>query len=155
MANDIRIKVEGLDKLKKAFDQFPQEIQLTIQAAGEEAAKEVLKTEGLQKYPPATAANLPPPPYYIRGEGMMYKWGLKKTSEKLGTKWYVKPGESGWKVEIGNPASYAPQVVGNEQQAKFARIGWRKLFDVATEKLPKITEIYQKWVNRLINKLGL
>jgi hypothetical protein len=36
-----------------------------------------------------------------------------------------------------------------------AGIGWRKLIDVAREKLPQIKAIYQAWINQAISRLGL
>ena len=94
----------------------------------------------------------------MRGSGTQYKSYLKRTSENLGKKWYVKP--AGLGVKIGNPASYAKWVHGDEQAAhmgKGARIpkGWKKLTDVAKDKMPKIRKIYQDAINHMIRKLGL
>jgi hypothetical protein len=34
-------------------------------------------------------------------------------------------------------------------------IGWRKILEVAREKLPEIVEIYTRWVKKTIEELGL
>jgi hypothetical protein len=149
----IHIDIKGIEKIQKALDKFPQEIQRTIEAAGEETAKKVLSEQGLKKYPPATSANQPPTPYYIRGRGTQTAHGNLNNSERLGTQWTVKSNDL--KTTIGNRASYARWVHGEEQAHFMAPKGWRKLTDVATEKIPVITQIYQAWINRLIKKLGL
>jgi len=150
--SDINIKVEGIEKIQVALNKFPQEIQRTIELAGEEAAKEILNEQGLKSYPPETAANKPPFPYYIRGRGTQTSQGHNTwTSEKLGTLWYTKSEDL--KTIIGNRASYGRYVVGDEQPAHMKQKGWRKLPDVAQEKITKITGIYQRWINRLLKKL--
>ncbi len=156
MADDfIKITVDGDKKIVAALTKFPKEIAKYLQAAGAEAAKkEILPTQGLQKYPPATAANAPPEPYYIRGRGTMYKSGLKATSERLGTQWYVKASKS-FSTELGNRTSYAKWAHGEEQARAMARIGWRKLGDVVSEKMGNIVRVYQAWVDKLIRDLGL
>jgi len=88
-------------------------------------------------YPPASAANAPPYPYYERG------WGTRtgpssgrQTSERLSTKWYhtVYPDY----LKIGNVATYAGYVHGEEQNPIHGHRGWKKLLDVAKEQLPGI-----------------
>lgn len=155
MPENFTIKIEGLKELETAFKKFPAEVSKNVDAAGQEAAKKaLLPTVGLQKYPPATAANFPPEPYYIRGRGTMRKGVLKATSERLGTQWYVrKSGKLG--TEIGNRASYARWVHGEEQAGAMARIGWRRLVDVAKEKTAMIIKIYDKWIKYTLKKVGL
>ena len=149
---------DGFERLKKAFEKFPDETKKHLTAAGEEASKVILKTTGLQKYPPHTGANMPPTPYYIRGRGMQ-RGGRRvpeyndKRSERLGTQWFVE--SKGFDTVIGNRASYGVHVHGEDQAAAMGAKGWRKLVDVAEEKRPKLTEIYNGWVRRLLAKLGL
>ena len=151
----IRITVTGLDKIHAAFERFPHEIAQYLQQAGDEAAKtEILHERGLQSYPPATAANAPPTPYYVRGRGTQYKSGNKGESERYGTQFYVE--SRGYlNTEIGNRSSYAKWLAGEEQAQAMAKIGWRKLLDVAKEKVPQITKVYQLWIDKLIRDLGL
>lgn len=152
---DIKITVVGIEKIQASLTKFPREISKYLGQAGDEAAKrEVLKTKGLQQYPPATAANAPPFPYYIRGRGTQTsQWHNTGSSERLGTQWYVK--KVGMGTEIGNRASYAKWVNGEEQASFMKPKGWRILLEVVKEKLPEITNIYQRWVNKLLRDLGL
>ncbi len=151
----IKISIDGLDKLQRKLGNASNELADTMHAAGEETAKELLGTTGLQKYPPATAANQPPPPFYIRGRGMQRSPTVNDgRSERLGTRWVV----SRWQrlgVKIVNAASYAPFVHGKEQARNMGDKGWRKLEDVAKDKRDKIRDIYQAWVDRLLKKVGI
>lgn len=154
---ELQIKVEGLDKLIKAFDQFPREVARTMSIAGHEAAtKVILAEEGLGKhYPPESArAQRKEIPYYQRGAGTVYASGTAYTSENLGKKWHVRRLGSGG-TEIGNVASYAERVHGDKQTELMKKIGWRKLKDVAKEKVSAVQKIYQTQINALIRRLGL
>jgi len=144
-----------MDKIKRALTRFPRQISKYLQAAGKESASRViLPTQGLKKYPPRTAANLPPTPYYIRGRGTQYKTKNNLKSERLGTQWYVaKSGNFG--TEIGNRARYAKWVVGEQQSVWMAVIGWRRLAAVVEEKMSGITAVYQAWIDKLIRDLFL
>lgn len=153
MPNNITIVVHGLDRVQAALNRFPNEITQMMRDASTEASEEILNTTGLHSYPDATAANAPPTPYYVRGQGTQYASYLKRTSQKLGTQFYVQPTAYG--AEIGNRASYAEHVVGEKQAGAMAGIGWRRMIDVAEEKLDEISAVYQKWVDRLIERLGL
>lgn len=156
MADDpIHIEIKGLDKLEKAIKRFPSEAKKYLgQAGGEAAERVVFKIQGLKKYPPATSANQPPAPYYIRGRGMQYKNYNDMRSEKLGTKWYSKA--EGYETRIGNIASYAKYVHGDDDQASFMEPkGWRKLKEATQEKIADITKVYQAWVDKLLRDIGL
>jgi hypothetical protein len=154
MSDPIEITIRGADKLKIALDKFPEMIKKIAAQAADEAAKEVLNTTGLQRYPGMSAANQPPTPYYIRGVGMQYKSSNNMKSEKYGTQFYVK--HEGYGTVVGNRASYARYLTDeNDQASHMARLGWRKLIDVAREKIGRITTIYNKWVEYAIDKLGL
>jgi len=163
--SSIKLEIKGIEILQKLLKQFPKEIRDTLSAAGREAAEKViLPEEGLKKYPPATGANAPgriKPPntrigYYVRGRGFQspIRGGGYKSlgnSERYGSQWYVK--RVGYGTEIGNRASYA-KWLGSESQAKhMGALGWRKIKEVAEEKISEITNVYQLWVDRLIAKL--
>jgi len=151
----ITVDVQGVDKLVKAIEQFPKHTARYLDAAGKEASERViLPTQGLKRYPPATEANLPPTPYYIRGKGTQYKSKNTLTSERLGTKWYSRS-ENGLNYAIGNPVSYAVYVHGDRQPAHMAAKGWRKLTEVAEEKKVQIVKVYDAWIGKLIEKVGL
>ena len=152
--NMIKIQVIGLDKVMAKLNRFPREIARYLGQAGEEAAKRViLKTRGLQLYPPATAANRPPTPYYIRGRGTQYKTRNLGNSERYGSQFFTK--SEGYTTEIGNRSSYAVYVGGEKQPEHMAGKGWRKLLEVAQEKMSQITKVYQAWIDKLIHDLRL
>ena len=154
MSDPFEIKIEGADKIIAALNKFPVEIKRNFELAGQEAATEIIMTEGLKVYPPKTAANAPPTPYYIRGTGMQYKSRNNGKSEDYKNQFYAKSVTGG--TLIGNRASYAKYLADENKQAQaMARIGWRKLIDVAREKLGKITTIFNKWAQYTIDKLGL
>ena len=154
MSDPLEITIAGADKIVKGFNAFPKEIKENFRQAGHESATAVIKTVGLAEYPPLTEANSPPTPYYIRGRGMQYKSKNNMKSEKYGTKFYVK--QEGYGTIIGNSASYAKYLADeNKQATALAAYGWRKLIDVAREKLGKITTIFEKWAQYTIDKLGL
>lgn len=150
----IEVEVKGLEKVQEAFAKFPDTITKNFKAAGIEAANLILGTVGLRTYPPATAANFPPTPYYIRGRGTQYKSYNKGESERYGTKWKVSQ-VGGYHTKMSNTASYGRWLAGEEQAAHMAKIGWRKILDVAIDRLSDIVAIYQRAVKRTIEELGL
>lgn len=154
MSDPIDIHINNIDALQAGLQQAPEALIGAIDQAGQEAADRViLDTEGLKRYPPLTPANYPPTPYYIRGRGTELKRGNKYNSERLGSQFYVRSQRTS--TYIGNRASYADYVVG-EKQAMFMGIyGWRKLAEVAEEKLKEIEHIYQSWIDLTLKQLGL
>lgn len=149
----IEVQVKGLDKVKAAFEEFPEAIQRNFKGAGTEASNLILDTVGLRRYPPATAANMPPTPYYVRGVGTQYKSYNKGESQKYGSKWLVDA--DGYNTRMKNLATYGPHLGGEQQAGHMAAIGWRKILEVAKEKLPEIVEIYTRWLKTTIEELGL
>lgn len=154
MSDPIEIHTEGVKELVTNFDKYPGTIRLYLSQAGNESANRViLKTKGVQKYPPATSANQPPTPYYIRGRGTQTKTRNYGNSERLGTQWRVKT--VGYGTEIANRSSYAKWAHGDAQARAMARIGWRKLEEVAVEKIGQIRKIYEAWVAKALHDIGL
>jgi phage gpG-like protein len=162
----IDIDVKGLDIVARNMKEFGDEIRRDISAAGREAGEEVVNTVGARRYPPATAANQPGRTrvdgsrmgYYVRGRGAMVPTrggGYKSlgNSERYGSRFTIK--REGYGATIGNNASYAKYLGGEEQAKRMEAIGWRKLIDIANEKVHRITEIYDAWIARLINRLDL
>lgn len=171
----IKIDVVGEEKLIVAIKKYPQRSVIYLKKAGDSAAKQLLKIRGLRTYPPETAANKPGRtktvtfangrdatfrmPYYERGRGTMSPirgGGYRQTgtSQKLGTQWYIDTGAA-LKTEIGNRASYAMYVHGQEQAQHMKRIGWLKLYDTARDRIDVIQDAYQKFVNALLKEVGL
>lgn len=151
----LQLEVKGLDKIVKAFDKFPKEIQASMEKAGNEAGDEILETEGMASYPPTTDANAPPYPYYERGRGTWTSPDRNLgNSEIMGKKWTTEA--RGYNTKIGNIASYSKWVHDDDLQARaMGLIGWKKLFATAKSKTKQITRIYQNRVNKLIQRLGL
>ncbi len=151
---DFKVEIEGAKELAQALRRYPLNSAKYLQAAGNEAGHEIIETQGLAQYPPATAANAPPVPYYIRGRGTEMAYGNLGNSERYGTQFTIKA--DGYATIIGNSASYAPFLTdANRQAAAMAKIGWRKMIDVANEKREQITAIYKGWVNKLLTAIGL
>jgi hypothetical protein len=171
--SDIKLEIQGIEILQKLLKQFPREIRDTLSAAGRAAAELIISSNGLSKYPPVDAANRPGRTktvvfpstgrtavfrvgYYIRGRGFQLPTrggGYRNlaNSETYRDAFYVK--RVGYGTEIGNNASYA-KWLGSEIQARhMAKRGWRKILDVAMEKIEPITDIYQRFVDRLIASL--
>lgn len=149
----IVIKVD-VSKVIAAFNKFPKIAKETLVGAGNETYSEVISTVGLKRYPPADGANAPPPPFYKRGVGMVYKSGPTNNSERYGTKFTGRT--IGWSVFVGNTASYARLLTGKDTQSpRMAARGWRRLWDVAQEKISRIQRIYQLWVDRALRNSGL
>lgn len=163
------VNVTGLDTARSALTQFPTQVKARMELAGKDAAQVILNTEGLRKYPPATERNAPGRmrqignaqvrmPYYIRGRGTMMPihgggYTQMANSERYGTKWYVR--SSGLDTLVGNPVSYAAYLAGESQTGWAAEVGWRKLLEVANEKMNEIKDIYERHIAALINQLGL
>jgi hypothetical protein len=83
-----------------------------------------------------------------------YRAVVPYTSERYGTKYYVK--SEGYTTIIGNSASYARYLTDDADQSRLmAARGWRKLYDVAVEKLPKLTRIYESWIDKMLKELDL
>lgn len=151
---DVRVEVEGADRLAAALRKVPQQSQRYLQQAGRESFEYLLARGELAAYPPADEANSPPPPYYRRGMGMQYKTRNDGRSENYGKQWYVKP--DGYTTIIGNSASYARYLTDARLQARrMAARGWRKAIDVVRAGLPQIKAIYSEWISKLLRDLGL
>jgi len=151
----LQIEIVGLDKLLAAFEKFPTKVAANLGIAGLESANKILDTKGMRNYPKGTKANKPPTPYYIRGRGTQSSPGTNLyNSENLGKQWVIE--RKGLQTSIGNRASYAKWVHDDKLQARaMHKIGWRKLFDVAKEKLGAIQKVYQQWVDKTLRDVNL
>lgn len=160
----ITARIQGLDKVNAAIAKFPQAIESVNKLAGLDAGNNILKEPGLRTYPPGTARNQAgrekngrPQGFYIRGRGYMspqaggYK--LNPSSEKYGTKWYIK--SSGKSTLVGNPTTYAQYLAGDYQPAWAKEVGWKNLLDVAKQKLDETVRIYERHIDAAIKRLGL
>lgn len=154
MAN-ISITVTGLDEVAARLAKFPDQVGRYTGAAGKEVGAEIIQSPGVGRYPSAGKGNSPPAPYYVRGVGTQHATYNEGNSERLGTQFTVVPSTDGFSVIIGNRASYAPYVVGDNQAKALAAIGWVKVYDAALAKLDKIRAIYQAWIDKLNKDIKL
>lgn len=149
----IEIQVIGLEKVQAGLATLNGDLSKTMEGVGGEVSDLILNTEGVRTYPPGGDANSPPPPFYVRGQGTQTMSGNRGNSERLGTRWTTDA--QPLQVRIGNIASYAPYVHGEEQASFMAPKGWRKIGEVAQEKVADITRVVQGWIDRLIVRAGL
>ncbi len=151
----IEISVSGMKEVAAAFAKFPVVIPKNLISAGKEAIAMVLDTEGIRSYPPETAANRPPTPYYIRGRGTQLKRGNLGNSERYGSQWTedVQP----YEARANNTASYAEALGGEAgEQAEFASgYGWKKVFSTLKAMKGEVIAIYEAWIDKTIKELGL
>lgn len=151
---DFTVKLEGDKKLFAKMARFPTQAKRGMEFAGREYGTLIIKQKGLSSYPPSTAANQPPVPYYIRNVGTQTASGNLRNSEVYGKRFTIKP--KGYITTVDNTASYAKYLSGVGTQARaMKRIGWRIMFDVANEQIKKGVIIYDKWVGITLRKLGL
>lgn len=174
--SDITLDVTGLDVIQDNMASLGAQLDHELAPAGEEIAREILDTEGLRSYPPSTAANYPGRfrmvqilhgwsqvrmGYYVRGDGAYVPargGGYKAlhNSERYGTNFTTETVVgNGFQTTIGNKVSYSPYLGGDNQAGVMGRIGWRKLYDVAVEKIDKLTDILQAYIDRAIELLHL
>lgn len=151
----ISIKIKGLDQALKAIRKFPGELDRLNVDTGAEVSQFVLEDQGGGKpfYPPQTAANRPPVPYYVRGVGTQTRTGNTNSSEQMDRQFYFNTRPR--KLYIGNEASYAPSAIGDQQSRTMAGIGWKRLIDVARSKIGGIVAIWQRRVDEVIKRLKL
>jgi len=149
----ISIKVENLDKLKRALAKSPVAIDDAIEAAGDQIGNVVLETRGIRLYPPTGPGNRPPTPYWVRGVGLQTARGNRNNSQMMNKKFTVKTANN--IIRVKNNATYAEFVIGEKQNRYMGIIGWRRMIDVAKEKTPEITRILNAWLQRAFDKLEL
>lgn len=143
MAETPVIRIDGLEELEAKLRKMltPPVYQKALRRLGEEVKLRAIP------YPPEGAWNQPgpyPARWYQRHFGP--RWarkgggiGGRNTSERMQQHWVVS--ERGQlSVEVGNTASYAPFVMGEEQVEFHRAHGWRKLSEIAREELPRFSE---------------
>lgn len=169
--NNVNIEIKGLEELRAKFAKMKRNLSSTLSAAAQDAAYAViLKPRGSGDnnplYPPETAANKAgrvypdgrPMGYYVRGRGWYApgragSYKLIGGSEKMGSAFTVK--RIGYGAVIGNTASYAPHVIGENQASRMKQIGWKSLLAVAQESVEKIKKVFDVWVNKALKDSGL
>lgn len=161
----LTIEIHGLTELGVALGRYPKQSARHLRAAAVESGKQIYTQVGLKKYP--RNMRLAQFPNGFRSEKqrrfvMMlisrgkvpYRRGQALNSEKYGSQWYAEPyGLIGAKV--GNRASYAKWLGGNDPSGYMQQRGWRRLYDVAHEQMPAVQKIYNAWIKKLIRACGL
>jgi len=149
---DFKIVIPNLDRIRERVMRSPELLIEAFNSAGDTAAKYLIEQEGLAAYPPETAANRPPVPFYIRGVGTQTAAGNLHNSERLGEHWTVT--HQGNVTTVGNiGVSYADKIHGDFQPPNIARIGWRKLSAAAEESEQEIAKIYEALVVEAIEEI--
>jgi len=168
-----KIDIQGEERFAQILREMGPGVVRALVGAGKEAASNIVSQKGVKRYPPATAANQAGrmktvviggreatfrAPWYKRGLGTqspMRGGGYRSlnNSERYGTQFVIE--SRGSNTVIGNRASYAPFVGGEDQAKHMARIGWRKLSDVVREQMGETVRIYTAWMDRLIQEKGL
>ena len=151
---NITVEIKGLEELKQKFGGVPPMLRSRLARAGTRYAPVLMDTQGVRTYPPTTAANMEPTPYYIRGTGTQYASYNKGESEQYNLRFTVESRET--TTIIGNTASYAKWLAGEYSQAlAMARIGWKKLIDAAKETRTQMLHIYSEEVDNALKALRL
>ena len=152
MADGYTIEITGIDEIISKFQQGDQVADKLLTNAMSQAVDLVGKDAGI--YPPETASNQPPPPYYIRGQGTQYATFNMGESKDLRNQWEktVEKVDEGVIGTVENKVSYAPWVHGIQSQAWFhTRNNWRKVDQIATDTESRIVEYFeiaaQQWAN--------
>jgi len=152
--SNIQIEMRGLKEIDAKLKKLGRSLSSYMSQAMVQAGKTIIMTEGLKKYPPAGPGSNPPPPYYKRGYGTINKSGAgRATSENLGSKWYVDKVPFGAKV--GNRASYAKWVSGENQAHFMPPLGWKKLSEVAKDSIDKVKKTLSAWLDKAKKDAGL
>lgn len=116
------------------------DLQDTNDLLREEVSRELVSIAGLftsqiTEYPPETAGNNPPPPYYSRGVGYIRRGNvINPVSEQFGDNVSFRRlvnSEKEVSVLVSLRPSYSKWLVGSTQQAWFhARNGWKTIRQV-------------------------
>ena len=163
----VTLEVEGLDRLHRAMQKAPREVDRGIQAAMT-GGVEILR-EGVATYPEETDANIPQPGvpgarWYERGRGGWYV--RKRTgetvnyggSEVLGKSWTTKISRTtrGWLGVIGTKVSYARPVHDEAQQTWYHKqTGWKTAQQSVREGAAKVARVFNATIRVILRRLRL
>lgn len=149
------IQTRGFAALEARLAFLPQAIREAVVDTEPYAASLILAQQGGGHpfYPPETFRNAPPAPYYARYRGSVDALGnVTQFSEQLGEQFHSEAQDL--EIRIWNTATYAPDVIGPEQSALFAGIGWMKLLDVGRNMLGGVTAWLGKELMTAWSKMG-
>lgn len=152
----IQIDIKGdkalIARLKLANDL----IRKTVMLVGMEDATKYVATN-VAVYPQTSAANAPPPPYYIRGTGTQYAAYNRRESEQLNLHWDRKISVKKDDVQgvVENLVSYAPWVHSVVRQAGFHKGRWRNIERIKQDVEQGVVKIFKDGVERALRVFGL
>ena len=152
----IDIKIEGADQLAKRLRTAGDLIRKTAMLDGMQDATKYVATNAAV-YPPASKANAPPPPYYIRGKGTQYEKYNRGESEQLGDHWERGVSERGDGVQgvVENKTSYAPWVHSVVRQRWFHKINnWRNIERIKNDVEQGVVQIFRSGVEKVLKIAG-
>ena len=118
-------------------------------------------------YPPTTAGNFPPPPYYERGVGMYDRYGnlrQDRLSENLGAQWDYEVRVTPEEVDgvVVNTATYSGYVQDEDEQAWFHKLhNWSTMQDILRAQIGEATRgpgftisVASNKLNDLVNRIA-
>ena len=146
-----RIEIKGLDKLVKKINTLQK--MDALKAALKNAA--YMLAGEMAEYPPETAANRPPTPFYIRGRGLQTASGNLFNSGNIANSWErAKPTirNKGFTVAIGSNVSYVRFVQAHDKQARWMKdIGWQTDQQVLDDNKNEVKAELADAINKIIN----
>lgn len=132
---------------KRSLERFPQQVDRLVGGA---LGRGLAILHGwIAQYPPSTAANMPPEPYYERGYGTHPG---PATSEMLGRSWTTKvtTGRNSWQGKLGTTVSYAPVVQDEERQAQVHRGRWHTVQGAVRDNRSKVVGLIRDAIRQAI-----
>ena len=146
-----RIEIKGLGKLIKKINKL--EKMDAVKAALKNAA--TMLAGEMAEYPPETAANRPPTPFWIRGRGLQTASGNLYNSGNIANSWEkAKPTirNKGFTVAIGSNVSYVRFVQSDDDQAMaMKKIGWQTDQQVLDDNKDEVKAELADAINKIIN----
>jgi len=156
MADGIGITITGANTVMATLN--PERAMRGVKSGIKKATVHVKAK--IAKYPPATEANRPgrirmgrAMGYYVRGSGWMEpttkngiatNYILRATSEQLGRKWTQKLVDTGLTGIVGNKASYARWVQGDDQALIHGKRGWKTTDQIIEQEAARVNAIVNK-----------
>ena len=144
---DVSIEVEGLDEIKKRFEQFPNKYRDALRAT---LGASLLKI--WENVPPYPEAN--PDSTYTRTGTLGRSLGTNEGggASAGGPKpdiYEVKMGAQMSSATFGTRLDYAPHVIGTHTQAKVHQGRWWTMLTIAKKAIPGIQKLFNRFVERL------
>ena len=153
----ISIDIRGDKELSAKLRQVESAIRRTAMTGGMQDATKYVATNAAV-YPPTSAANAPPPPYYIRGTGTQYVGYNRRESEQLNLHWDRRVNESHGQATgvVENLVSYAPWVHSVVRQSEIHKTrNWRNIERIKQDVEQGVVKIFKDGVEKALRVFGL